>query len=42
MVKKYGKGKESDMDELPDGNKMTHQCFWLNKQYIANIIKDMK
>lgn len=40
--KKYGKGKESDMDELPDGNKMTHQCFWLNKQYIANIIKDMK
>lgn len=39
--KKYGSGKESDMDELPDGNKMTNQCFWLNNEYIANIVKDI-
>lgn len=37
----YGKGKESDMDELPNGDKMTKQCFWLNSSYVANLIKDI-
>ena len=36
----YGKGSEVNMDLLPDGNKMTIQSFWLNKQYIkAQIIE---
>ncbi len=38
---KYGNGNESDMDELPNGDKMTKQCFWLNNTYIADIIKDI-
>lgn len=37
----YGEGKLSDMDELPNGDKMTHQCFWFNNDYIAKIIKDL-
>ena len=32
-------GKESDMDELPDGQWMTKQCFWLNNDYIFNQLK---
>lgn len=39
--KRYGNGNESDMDQLPDGDKMTHQCFWLNNDYISKIIKDI-
>jgi len=39
--KKYGNGSNSDMDQLPNGDKMTHQCFWLNNHYIAEIIKDI-
>ena len=39
--KKYGNGKDSDMDLLPNGDKMVYQCFWLNNTYIANIIKDI-
>ncbi len=38
---KYGNGSDADMDLLPDGNKMTHQCFWLNNSYISKIIKDI-
>lgn len=38
---KYGNGSLTDMDELPNGNKMTKQCFWLNNSYIAEIIKDI-
>lgn len=38
---KYGKGKDRDMDELPNGDKMTKQCFWLNSNYVANIIKNL-
>ena len=38
---KYGNGNDSDMDELPNGDKMTSQCFWLNNTYIADIIKDI-
>ena len=39
--KRYGNGSESDMDQLPNGDKMTHQCFWLNNDYISEIIKDI-
>lgn len=39
--KKYGNGSKSDMDQLPNGNKMTHQCFWLNNDYISEIIRDV-
>lgn len=39
--RRYGNGDEKDMDELPNGDKMTHQCFWLNNDYIADIIKDV-
>ena len=39
--KHYGNGSEKDMDLLPNGDKMTHQCFWLNNDYISKIIKDI-
>ena len=26
---------ERDAEQLPDGQYMTRQCFWLNKTYIA-------
>lgn len=29
---------EKDADELPDGQKMTKQSFWLNKKYVYEII----
>ncbi len=35
----YGRGGEADMDQLPNGDKMTAQCFWLNNDYIAKIIR---
>lgn len=38
---KYGNGSEKDMDILPNGNKMTHQCFWFNNDYISKIIKNL-
>ena len=39
---KYGNGKlERDTDLLPDGNRMTKQCFWLNNDYILNQLKEM-
>lgn len=37
----FGKGKNSDMDELPNGDKMTKQCFWLNKEYIKKQIAEI-
>ena len=39
--KKYGNGSSTDMDLLPNGDKMTHQCFWLNNDYISEIIRDI-
>lgn len=39
--KKFGNGSESDMDLLPNGDKMTNQCFWLNNDYISEIIKEI-
>lgn len=38
---KYGNGDESDMDVLVNGDKMTHQSFWLNNDYVAKIISDI-
>ena len=39
-TKKYGNGTNEDMDLLPNGDKMTKQCFWLNKDYLKNILKE--
>lgn len=40
--KQYGKGiLSSDGDELPNGDVMTKQSFWLNDTYIEKIIKNM-
>lgn len=39
--KKYGNGiLERDSDLLPDGNRMTKQCFWLNNDYVLKQIED--
>lgn len=38
---KYGNGKlGSDTDELPNGDLMTKQCFWLNNDYVLKQIID--
>lgn len=39
--KEYGNGKNSDMDELLNNDKMTKQCFWLNNEYIIKIIDEI-
>lgn len=31
----------SDKIVLPDGQKMTKQCYWLNNSYIAEIVKEL-
>ncbi|MEK6900164.1 MAG: Sau3AI family type II restriction endonuclease, partial [Nanoarchaeota archaeon] len=36
-VRPHGKNK-MDVDELPDGRKMTKSCFWLNAKYIKEQI----
>ncbi|MFV8417936.1 Sau3AI family type II restriction endonuclease [Mycoplasma sp. Z355B] len=36
-----GNGKLSDSDLLPDGNRMTKQCFFLNNSYVKEQIKDI-
>lgn len=36
----YTIGKESDGDELPDGQYMTRQSFWINNSYIISILND--
>ena len=38
----YGSGSlEVDSDDLPNGDKMTKQSFWLNNTYILEQIKDL-
>ncbi len=38
----YGNGiLIRDGDQLPNGDYMTKQCFWLNNKYIKNIIKNI-
>ncbi|WP_322908636.1 Sau3AI family type II restriction endonuclease [Mycoplasmopsis felis] len=39
---KYGNGSDADMDLLPNGDKITSQCFWLNNDYISKVIKSKK
>lgn len=34
----YGNGSENDMDELPNGDKMTKQSIWINKRYLKKVI----
>ena len=37
------KGKDGkDKVMLPDGQMIAKQCYWLNREYIAEIVKDMK
>lgn len=31
-----------DQVELPDGQHITKQCYWLNREYIAEIVKELK
>ena len=38
---RYGNGSDTDMDELPNGDFMTKQSFWLNKSYVYDIVKDV-
>jgi len=38
-VRPHGKNK-LDVDELPDGRKMTKSCFWLNAKYIQEQVKN--
>ena len=33
--------RDTDMDELPNGDFMTKQSFWLNKSYVYDIVKDV-
>ncbi|HIH35096.1 MAG TPA: restriction endonuclease, partial [Methanosphaera sp.] len=37
----YGNGSMSrDGDELPNGDVITKQCFWINNDFIVKIIND--
>lgn len=36
----FTKGKVSDGDELPDGQYMTKQSFWINNSYIISILRE--
>ena len=37
------KGRDgNDKVMLPDGQEITKQCYWLNREYIAEIVKDLK
>lgn len=37
------KGKDgNDKVVLPDGQEITKQCYWLNREYIAEIVKELK
>lgn len=38
---KYGNGKDKDMDQLLNGDKMTFQSIWLNSEYVKRIISDI-
>jgi|GEM_PF-1070262 len=39
-VRPHAKNSQ-DTYPLPDGRTMTKQCFWLNREYIENIVKDV-
>ena len=39
---KYGNGEiERDTDLLPNGDRMTKQCFWLNNDYVRKHIEEI-
>ena len=36
------KGKDgNDKVELPDGQQITKQCYWMNREYVTEIVKDI-
>lgn len=35
-----GSGSVSNSSELPDGRRMTKQCFWFNKSYVLSFLDD--
>lgn len=39
-IKDYEGGNPADGNELPDGQWMTTQCFWLNNSYVKSIFRD--
>ncbi len=39
-VRPHGRNS-TDTDVLPDGRRLTKQCFWLNRDYIGNVISDV-
>ena len=40
-VRPHGRNA-ADTDVLPDGSRFTKQSFWLNRQYIASVIRNSK
>lgn len=36
----YEDGNPADGNQLPNGDWMTTQCFWLNNSYVSSILKD--
>lgn len=36
----YEEGNPSDGNQLPNGDWMTTQCFWLNNTYVRSILRD--
>lgn len=38
---RYGSGKLTHTDLLPNGDRMVKQCFWLNNNFIKKIIKEI-
>lgn len=38
--KEHGSGKLSDSELLPDGRRMTKQSFWINNNFIYNVLED--
>ena len=32
---------QTDGDELPNGEWMTKQCFWLNASYVSQVVKEL-
>ena len=36
----YGSGSVSDSDVLPNGERMTKQAYWLNRNYIEKQLDD--
>ena len=37
----WGNGRISDTEPLPDGRRMTRQSYWLNNNFIRDIVRDL-